>query len=170
MRKWRVNPERLLSRYVHEGMTVLEPGPGVGFFTLPLARLVGPRGRVTAVDIQPKMLDQLQRRAQRAGMAERIETRLAQRDSMGIADLTSGVDFVLAFAVVHELPSAQRFFGEVATVLRPGASMLLVEPSGHVKNAKFVGEIEAAAAAGLKEVDCPVVRGNHAVLLRKPAL
>jgi ubiquinone/menaquinone biosynthesis C-methylase UbiE len=37
-------------------MTVLEPGPGMGFFTLELARRVGAPGRVIAVDIQPKMI------------------------------------------------------------------------------------------------------------------
>jgi tRNA A58 N-methylase Trm61 len=39
-------PLALLRPYVKEGMTVLEPGPGMGFFTLDLARLVGPTGRV----------------------------------------------------------------------------------------------------------------------------
>jgi ubiquinone/menaquinone biosynthesis C-methylase UbiE len=47
-------------------MTVLEPGPGMGAFTLELARLVGSSGRVVAVDVQSKMLDGLKRRAKRA--------------------------------------------------------------------------------------------------------
>ena len=42
------DPRSLLAPYVHPGMTVLEPGPGMGFFTLELARLVGPAGRVIA--------------------------------------------------------------------------------------------------------------------------
>ena len=59
IRRLTVNPEALLGRYVSPGMTILEPGPGMGFFTLPLARLAGANGRVVAVDIQPKMLDRL---------------------------------------------------------------------------------------------------------------
>jgi tRNA A58 N-methylase Trm61 len=39
-----------------QGMTVLEPGPGMGFFTTELARMVGPQGRVVAIDVQPRML------------------------------------------------------------------------------------------------------------------
>jgi ubiquinone/menaquinone biosynthesis C-methylase UbiE len=168
LRSWRVKPERLLSGYVRPGMCVLEPGPGMGFFTLRLARLVGEQGRVIALDIQPKMLDALQRRAQKAGVERQIESRLVQRNSLGIADLAGMVDFVLAFAMVHELPSAERFFQETAAVMKPGASMLLVEPKGHVRNDKFLKELSAASDAGLVEADCPQVSGNHSVLLRKP--
>src|ERR1022692_3696772 len=56
-------PAKILAPYVCEGMTVLEPGPGMGFFTLELARRVGASGRVVAVDIQPRMLDRLKRPA-----------------------------------------------------------------------------------------------------------
>ena len=58
-------------------MTVLEPGPGMGFFTLELARLVGPEGRVIAVEVQPQMIAGLRRRAERATLIDRIETRPA---------------------------------------------------------------------------------------------
>ena len=168
LRSWRVKPDRLLSPWVRSGMTVLEPGPGMGFFTLPLARLVGAQGRVIAVDIQPRMIDSLQRRAQKAALDSRIETRLVERDSLGIGDLAGAVDFVLAFAMLHEMPSADRFFRETFAVMKPGASMLLVEPKGHVKNDKFLKELAAATDAGLHETDCPHIPGNHAVLLRKP--
>src|SRR6185503_21182636 len=49
------DPAAIVAPYVHAGMTVLEPGPGMGFFTLELARLVGPAGRVIAVDVEPRM-------------------------------------------------------------------------------------------------------------------
>src|SRR5713226_6618958 len=63
LRRFGQNPTNILSPHVREGMTVLEPGPGMGFFTLELARLVGSSGRVIAVEIQPKMLVRLKRRA-----------------------------------------------------------------------------------------------------------
>src|SRR5271157_3136661 len=81
------DPVKLLSPYVRAGMTVLEPGPGMGFFTLDLARLVGPGGHVVAVDIQPKMLSSLQRRLVRAGLLERVDARLVPADSMRLAGL-----------------------------------------------------------------------------------
>lgn len=168
LRRWRLKPERLLGPWIHEGMTVLEPGPGMGFFTLPMARMVGPTGRVIAVELQVKMLDGLRKRLARLGLAERVETRLTGRDSLRIADLAGIVDFVLAFAVVHELPSADRFFRETALVLRPGALLLLVEPAGHVSGARFARELEAAHAADLVETEPPKVHGSHTALLRKP--
>ena len=71
LRRWLgQDPAKILSPYVREAMTVLEPGPGMGFFTIPLARLVGPSGRVIAVDLQPKMIESLKRRASKAGVLE----------------------------------------------------------------------------------------------------
>jgi ubiquinone/menaquinone biosynthesis C-methylase UbiE len=159
------NPAQILAPYVRDGMTVLEPGPGMGFFTLDLARLVGPSGRVVAVDVQSRMLDALRRRAAKAGLAERVTTRLAQAGSLGVGDLAGRADFVLAFAVVHELPSAPIFFAEAAASLRPGGALLLAEPTGHVSADAFAGELQAAAAAGLTMRERPSIRSSHAALL-----
>jgi SAM-dependent methyltransferase len=148
-------------------MTVFEPGPGMGFFTLELARRVGAHGKVVAVDIQPRMLAGLRKRAAKAGLLDRIDARLATPDSMGLADLAGTVDLALAFAVVHELPSAEAFFREAANVLRTGACLLLVEPSGHVKPAQFQAELAVAAKAGLTLAKRPAIRRNHAALLEK---
>jgi SAM-dependent methyltransferase len=167
LRRWAQNPEKLLASYVREGMTVLEPGPGMGFLTLPLARITGPTGRVIAVDIQPRMLESLRRRALKAGLLPRIDTRLAQPDSLGISDLKGAVDFVLAFFMVHEMPSWERFFSEAAATLKPGGLLLLVEPVGHVKPEKFQHELEAAKAAGFEATDRPAIRRSLAAVLRK---
>jgi len=167
LRRWTQNPEQLLAPYVKSGMTVLEPGPGMGFFTLPLAAMVGPTGRVVAVDIQARMLQSLQRRAGKAGLLPRIETRLAEPGSMGLGDLLGAVDLVLAFAVVHEVPSVEKFFVETVATLKPGALLLLSEPAGHVTEAGFAGELQAARQAGLELVSRPTIRRSMAAVLRK---
>ena len=168
LRRLLCDPAALLAPYVREAMTVLEPGPGMGFFTLELARRVGPTGRVVAVDIQPKMIDGLKRRAAKAGLAERIDARVAPRpDTLGVGDLSNAVDFVLAFAVVHEIPSASVFFRESAQVLKPGALLLLAEPAGHVDQAEFASELEAAAEAGFAIVARPSIRRSSAALLQR---
>ena len=69
------NPSTILRPFVSEGMTVFEPGPGMGYFTMELARLVGRSGRVVAIDVQPNMLAELRRRAGRAGLLDRIDAR-----------------------------------------------------------------------------------------------
>jgi len=148
-------------------MKVLEPGSGMGFFTIDLARMVGDSGRVVALDIQPKMLDRLKRRAAKAGVLDRVDARLASTDSMGISDLSRSVDFTLAFAAVHEFPSSARFFSEVGEASRAGASLLLAEPNGHVKALEFESELQAASAAGFEVVDRLSIRKCQAALLKK---
>jgi SAM-dependent methyltransferase len=166
MRRWLQNPEELIKPYITPGMIVLEPGPGMGFFTLPLARRVG-SGRVVAVDIQPKMLAALRRRAEKAGLLQRIDVRQAKSDSLGIDDLKDTVDFVLVVAVVHEMRSAESFFSQAATALKPGGRLLFAEPAGHVKPDFFALELDAARNAGLVEETRVAVKRFHAALLAK---
>ena len=167
IRRMMQDPSAVLAPYVNKGMTVLEPGPGMGFFTIELARRVGPSGRVVAVDLQPRMLAKLQKRANRAGLQDRIETRRASPGDLGIADLASSVDFTLAFALVHELPNVEHFFAEIATASKPGAGLLFVEPTGHVTPEAFQGELNASVKAGFKVIDQPVIKRSLAAFLRR---
>jgi ubiquinone/menaquinone biosynthesis C-methylase UbiE len=159
------DPARILAPLLREGMTVLEPGPGMGFFTLEVARRVGERGRVVAVDLQPRMLAGLRRRAARAGLDGRIETREARRESLGVEDLAGKVDLALALLVVHELPDPGRFFAELRAVLAPGGKVLVVEPRGHVAPASFEASMAAAARAGFRRAPGPKVWRSLTALL-----
>jgi len=168
VRRWLgQDPVKILSPYVREGMTVLEPGPGMGFFTLPLARLVGHSGRVIAVDLQPKMIENLKRRAAKANLLDRIDARVTSAETMGIGDLQEKVDFTLAFAVVHEFPDAGHFFAEVARASKQNARMLLAEPRGHVRDERFQAELKTAATMGLVATERPAIPRSLAALLAK---
>jgi SAM-dependent methyltransferase len=164
-RRLMLSPKKLLRPFVRPGMTILEPGPGMGFFTLAMAQMVGPSGRVIAVDIQPRMIAGLKRRAAGSGLLDRLDVRLAQPDSMGVADLAGKVDFALAFAVVHETPSAIVFFHETARALKQQGELLLVEPEGHVKTQDFESGLNSAIQAGLHVESRPEVRRSNAALL-----
>lgn len=169
LRRMLQDPVRLLAPHVRAGMTVLEPGSGMGFFTLELARLVGSSGRVVAVEIQPRMLDGLKRRARKAGLLDRIDARLAQPGTMALDGLDGIVDFTFAFAVVHEMPAPAAFFAEAARAMKDGASLLLAEPAGHVAEADFARQIAVSAKRGLTLIDRPSVRGCRTALLSKRA-
>ncbi len=169
LRRLYQDPDAILRPHVRPGMTVIETGPGMGFFTLEIARMVGPTGRIVAIDVQPKMIRALRRRAKRVGLAERIDARLVQPEISGMEDLEGRADFVLAFAVVHELPGESAFFAAAAHALKPGGRLLLAEPKGHVTADDFANTLGAAASTGLYEVERPAIRGSHAALLEKRA-
>lgn len=165
-RLWQ-DPRAILAPYVREGMTVLEPGPGMGFFTLELARRVGPAGRVVAVDIQAKMLAALRRRAEAAGLGGRVQARQVNGPDLGVQDLAGKVGFVLAFALVHELPDANAFFEQVAASLAPGGRVLVAEPRGHVTEADFAKTLRVAGVNGLRVLEAPAVRSSRTAVLAR---
>jgi ubiquinone/menaquinone biosynthesis C-methylase UbiE len=167
VRRLSQDPGKILAPYVNEGAIVLEPGPGMGFFTVEMARRVGPKGRVIAIDVQPRMIASLKRRLKKAGLAERVEVRLASPESMGLAEDRGSVDLVVAFAVVHGFPDPRRFFAEVTSALKPGGGVLLAEPLGHVKPPEFEVELEAPARVGLSTEARPSISRSQAAWLRK---
>jgi ubiquinone/menaquinone biosynthesis C-methylase UbiE len=158
-------PDKILAPLVREGMVVLEPGCGMGFFTLDLARMVGPEGRVVAIDLQEKMLAGLRRRARRAGLLDRIDVRQAQPDRLGVGDLAGRVDVAFALHVVHEVPDGAAFFTEVATALKPEARLLFVEPRGRVSEDDFAASVALAEKAGFRLIERPRFRRDAAALL-----
>lgn len=88
-------------------------------------------------------------------------------DSLGVSSLAGKVDFTLAFAMVHEMPSAARFFAETAAASKPGARLLLVEPAGQVGAEEFEAELRPAAQAGFEVLERPNIRRSQAALLQK---
>jgi ubiquinone/menaquinone biosynthesis C-methylase UbiE len=155
------DPVKILSPYVRKGNTAIDIGPGMGYFTIPLAQLVGSTGCVTAIDIQPKMLSALILRAQKKGIAERIKTHLAGPDSIGIH---KKADFILAFWMVHEVPDQRRFLSEIRDLMKPDGLFLLVEPVIHVSKKKFLRSIETAKELGFSITESPKIRMSHSVI------
>ena len=103
VRKLWHNPDKILGPYICEGMKVLDIGCAMGFFSLPMAKMVGPEGRVICIDVQEKMLKSLLKKAQRAGVHERIETRLCSKNSFCLEDIEEEIGFALAFQAVSQL-------------------------------------------------------------------
>lgn len=160
------DPHRILSGLVQDGDTVVDLGCGPGFFTLPLARMVGPQGRVVAVDLQAEMLELLRERVGRAGVADRVSLHQCTTDSLGEIE---PCEFALAFYMVHEVPDVARFLREAAAALKPGGRFLLVEPKGHVPEQAFADTIDLARAAGLEPVGRPRILMSRSALLARKA-
>lgn len=167
LRRWLQHPETILGPLVKEGMTVMDVGPGMGFFSLPMAGMVGEGGKVVCVDVQERMLKTLKKRAAKAGLADRIETRLCGSDSLGIDDLEGRIDFVLSFAVVHEVPDRQGLISQIYRALKAKGQWLLAEPGAHLKREMFLEILAAAKSCGLETLESPPIKRYYTALLRK---
>jgi ubiquinone/menaquinone biosynthesis C-methylase UbiE len=110
-------PERELAKLrIARGQTVLDFGCGIGSFTLPLAQLVGSRGKVFAVDREPSALKVVRRVAQKEGLTQ-IGTILSDCDT-GL--LAHSVDLALLVGVLPHLVDATPVLAELHRVLKPG--------------------------------------------------
>lgn len=155
-------PEVMLAAYVKEGMTALDLGCGMGFFTIGMAKMVGPKGRVISVDLQEKMLAITQKRARQAGVLERITPVQGRPTEIGVKDQ---VDFALAVWMVHEVPDQKTFLSQVRVCLKPEARFMIIEPKHHVKEESFRQTLSLAREAGLTLLEQPRVKLSHAAAL-----
>ncbi|HTX73067.1 MAG TPA: methyltransferase domain-containing protein [Rectinemataceae bacterium] len=131
-------PEEILGRFgLATGETVLDIGAGVGFFSIPAAKLVGPEGRVLAIDSSPEMAAELGRRVEAAGLGN-LAAGLSREYEFGVESAT--VDLALLCTVLHEVEDKQRLLGEVRRCLKKGGRLGLVEwqPS-HVGHGPHAG-------------------------------
>jgi 2-polyprenyl-3-methyl-5-hydroxy-6-metoxy-1,4-benzoquinol methylase len=167
LRKLLQNPAKVVGPYIKPNMTVLDFGCAMGFFSLPMAEAVGPGGKVVCVDIQPKMLEVLKRRATRARLLDRIECHICQEDVIDLPECDTGFDFALAFAVVHEVSDPSRVLDELSLLVKPGAHLLLAEPAGHVTAAEMERTVTIAREQGFVVSQVPLIRWAHAVLLTR---
>jgi ubiquinone/menaquinone biosynthesis C-methylase UbiE len=106
------------------GERVLELGPGPGAFTVDAARRTGLEGRVIAVDIQPEMIAQVERRVREAGLTN-IETHVASAYDLPIDD--ESVDRAFLITVLPEVPDQAQALAELRRVLRPGGLLSITE-------------------------------------------
>jgi len=132
---------------IEPGMTVLEVGPGNGRYSVAAARRIGPTGRLHTIDIEPKMIERVQRRAAVEGVTN-IEARVANAYELPYPG--GFFDLIYMIAVTGEIPDPVRAFREFGRVLKPtgtlAVSEILVDPD--YPRASTV--TRWAAAAGLQ--------------------
>jgi len=156
------NPFKILSSYVKKDYAVLDVGPGMGYFTFPLSHIVGPDGKVVALDIQQGMLKRLEKKILN-NRADNVKIKLYD----GIKfNLDEKFDFILLFWMYHEVSNKREFINEIRSVMKSGAKILIVEPKMHVDKKRFDASIKLLTDAGLTIAEKPHVSLSRAVLLR----
>lgn len=146
---------------VKPGQTVCDMGCGNGFYTLQLARLVGPRGRVYAVDIQPEMLQMLARNAAEARLSNILPVLGTPIDPR----LPAGaIDMMLCVDVYHEFSHPEAMLEKIKESLAPDGNLVLVEfrgedpavpikPLHKMTKAQVRAELEPAGFEMVREFD-----------------
>jgi ubiquinone/menaquinone biosynthesis C-methylase UbiE len=118
-------PERALDALAIEpGAVVADLGAGSGYFTVRLARRVGPGGRVFAADIQPEMLSLLRARLSRERLSN---VELVQSTETDPRLPARKFDLILLVDVYHELAQPQVIVGKLLASLKPAGRLVLLE-------------------------------------------
>ncbi len=119
-----LDPPAILRAFaIRPGMRIADVGSGTGFFALPAAAIVGPKGRVYAVDLSPDMLEDLQGKLPR--VPERnVEAVRSTEDRIPLPD--TSVDFVFMACVLHELDGPATLL-EARRILVPKGRLGIVD-------------------------------------------
>ena len=164
LRKTYQDPLKILSPYINVGDTAVDLGCGMGYFSIPLARLVGENGKVIAVDLQSRMLAGLRRRAKKIDLLNRIQTHQASQNRIGLSD---SADFVLAFWMVHEVHESRSFLAQIHSLLKNNGRLLIAEPFIHVSRERF-GQIQAEVkGAGFSIEGSPRIGFSRTILAER---
>src|SRR5438270_13864838 len=115
---------------VAPGMSVADIGAGEGYYTVRLARVVGPKGRVLAEDIMPEVRDALSERVQREQL-DNVAVKLGRPDDPMLP--AQSFDRIFLVHMYHEVQSPYAFLWHAREGLKPGGQIILVDASRPVK-------------------------------------
>ena len=148
------------------GDTVLEVGPGTGYYTLPVARWLAPHGTLHVVDIQQEMLDHTMRRSRDEGITN-IEPLRGDARALPYDDAIFDAAYLVT--VLGEVPDQDAALRELRRVLKPNGRLVVGELFGdpHMVGASSLRRRSAAAGFRFELRLGPRV-GYFAVLRKEP--
>jgi SAM-dependent methyltransferase len=127
------------------GERILEVGPGIGVYSLPMAAAIAPAGVLEVIDVQEEMLDRLGRRADRAGIRNILAT-CGNGELLPYPD--DRFDAAYAISVIGEMPDPAASLRELARVVKPGGRLVIGESFSDPDFAAPSTVREMAARAG----------------------
>ena len=146
------DPEKILSPWIRAGMTVADFGCGPGFFARTAAQLVGPSGKVIAIDIQEGMLAMLRDRILGMPIEQRIHPHRCDSDHLGISD---PLDLAYSFYVMHEVPDRARVIRELCALIKSGGTIFLMDFVVTMSRSSFEELERLVLEEGFRTIDRP---------------
>ena len=138
------------------GMLVADLGSGAGYFTIRLARAVGPDGAVFAVDTDAELREAVVERATKQGL-DNVRAVAADDED---PSLPEPVDLIFLASVFHHLPDPPSYFRRAVRELRPGGRVAVLETRPEGLGARIFGHVTAPervrsdmVAAGYRATD-----------------
>jgi ubiquinone/menaquinone biosynthesis C-methylase UbiE len=128
------------------GSRILEVGPGTGYYALPVARWLGPEGRLDILDVQQEMLDHTLRRAADEGISNISAVRA---DARGMPYDDDSFDAAYLVTVLGEIPDQGAALRELRRVVKPGGPIVVGELFGDPHMVTHRALRDRAAEAGL---------------------
>jgi len=121
-------PHKIIQRSgIKEGMNVLEVGCGSGAFTTFVARAVGAKGKVYALDIQPNMLKQLENKLAKPENKDIKNIKMIEGNAYELPFDDNSLDGAYMITVLQEIPDRDRALQQVNRVLKPGGILAITE-------------------------------------------
>ncbi len=121
---WQSPEEVVAALGLEPGDQVADLGSGGGYFTFPMAEVVGKTGQVYAVDVDESLLAYIAKQSKKRGLSQ-IETVLAPKDGLGLPD--ASVDLIFLSNVFHHLPDPANYFRRARPILRPGGRVAVID-------------------------------------------
>lgn len=159
--EWQKPDEVIGFLSIEQGQVVADVGAGTGYFTVRLARALGPDGKVYAVDIEPELIDHIAQRAETAGLRQVIPV-LGEPDDPKLPE--AGVDLVFICNTWHHIDARLDYLSRLQPVLRPAGRVAVVDfkegelpvgppPEGKLTRAEILAEFEEAGWTLASETD-----------------
>jgi ubiquinone/menaquinone biosynthesis C-methylase UbiE len=145
---------------VKPGMSVADVGAGEGYYTVRLARIVGPKGRVLAEDIVPETRDQLSERVQRESL-DNVAVKLGTPDDPTLPH--ASFDRVFLIHMYHEVQSPYAFLWHLRDGVKPDGLVILVDSDRPIsRHGIHPAQLKCEfAAVGLEPVRLNVMTGGE---------
>ncbi len=160
------------------GDRIADIGAGTGLFIAPFANVVGPQGKVFAVDISPKLIDHMNKRIADEGLTN-VNVKLSKEKSAELA--SASVDVVFVCDTYHHFEHYKAMLSSIFGALRPGGQLIVIEferlPEvsrewvlGHVRAGKetFTSEIIGAGFRLVEEVKITGFKENYFLRFERP--